>query len=184
MERVGKVLSQGPIWREYLLMIFVCTGTQVYQFNRLLKELDRLVATGKIHDEIFAQIGSSDYKPQFYSYKEFISSEEFEKMQDKATLIISHGGTGALIGASKKGKNIIAVPRLKSFDEHTDDHQLQVVGVLEKQGYIKAVYDIEDLWKTINEAVSNPIKKRYSRESNIIAIIDSFIENNGRLVKK
>ena len=98
-------------------MIFVCTGTQVYQFNRLLKELDKLVEDGQIKDEIFAQIGASDYKPQHYAYKEFLSSDEFKECQDKATLIISHGGTGALIGASKKGKNIIAVPRLAQFGE-------------------------------------------------------------------
>ena len=157
-------------------MIFVCTGTQVYQFNRLLKELDKLVEEGQIRDEIFAQIGASDYKPQHYEYKEFLSADEFKVYQDKADLIISHGGTGALIGASKKGKNIIAVPRLGKYGEHTDDHQLQVVGVLEKEGYVRAVYDIKNLGKVINEAKTAPIKKPYNRESHVMEIIDRFID--------
>jgi UDP-N-acetylglucosamine transferase subunit ALG13 len=159
-------------------MIFVCTGTQVYQFNRLLKELDKLVEDGQIKDEIFAQIGASDYKPQHYAYKEFLSSDEFKECQDKATLIISHGGTGALIGASKKGKNIIAVPRLAQFGEHTDDHQLQIVDVLKNEGYVRAVYDMKDLECCIKDAMENPISKKYERESNVICIIEEFIKEH------
>lgn len=156
-------------------MIFVCTGTQVYQFNRLLKALDELAAEGKIKDEIFAQIGASDYKPRHYAYKAFLSSDEFTAYQDRASLIISHGGTGALIGASKKGKNIIAVPRLGRFGEHTDDHQLQVVEVLEKEGYVRVVYDIKALGETIDEAIKAPICNPYNRESNVLSIIQDFI---------
>lgn len=159
-------------------MIFVCTGTQVYQFNRLLKELDRLVELGEIQDSVFAQIGASDYKPQNYKYSEFLSSEEFIDYQNKADLIISHGGTGALIGASKKGKNIVAVPRLSKFGEHTDDHQLQIVGVLEKEGYLRAVYDISNLADIINEATNDPIKKKYNKESYVLDIIINFINSN------
>jgi UDP-N-acetylglucosamine transferase subunit ALG13 len=159
-------------------MIFVCTGTQVYQFNRLLKELDKLVEDGQIKDESFAQIGASDYKPQHYAYKEFLSSDEFKECQDKATLIISHGGTGALIGASKKGKNIIAVPRLAQFGEHTDDHQLQIVDVLKNEGYVRAVYDMKDLECCIKDAMENPISKKYERESNVICIIEEFIKEH------
>ena len=159
-------------------MIFVCTGTQVYQFNRLIKELDRLVSEKKINDSIFAQIGASDYKPKHFDYKEFISSDEFNNFQEKASLIISHGGTGALIGASKRGKNIIAVPRLSKFGEHIDDHQLQIVNVLEKEGYIRSVLDIDKLEDTIAVALSNPITKKYCRESNILNILFEFIDNN------
>lgn len=156
-------------------MIFVCTGTQVYQFNRLLKELDRLVENGQINEEIFAQIGASDYEPRHYAFKKFISVDEFKECQDKATLIISHGGAGSLIGASKKGKNIIAVPRLAKYGEHTDDHQLQIIGILEKEGYVRVVYDMNDLGRTIAEAIESPIKKIYERESNTMSLIETFI---------
>lgn len=159
-------------------MIFVCTGTQVYQFDRLLKEIDELIAKGIILDEVFAQIGASKYQPKHFAYKEYLSAEEFQGYQDRADLIISHGGTGALIGASKKGKNIIAVPRLQKYNEHTDDHQLQVVTVLEKEGYVRAVYDIKDLGTVISDAFSRPIDKRYNRESFVLDILIQFIESN------
>lgn len=158
-------------------MIFVCLGTQIFQFDRLTKKLDELVEQGVVKNEIFAQIGAGEYLPKNYDYKKFIDKEEFELYQDKADLIISHGGTGALIGASKKGKNIIAVPRLAKFGEHVDDHQLQVVKVLEDEGYVRTVYDMEKLGGVILEALKNPIKKIYERESRVIDIITTYIEN-------
>ena len=51
-------------------MIFVTLGSQKFQFNRLLIEIDKLVDEGKITEEVFAQIGYSDYKPKNYKYKE------------------------------------------------------------------------------------------------------------------
>ena len=46
---------------------------------------------------------------------------------EKANIVITHGGTGAIIGAVKKGKKVIAVPRLAKYGEHVDDHQLQLI---------------------------------------------------------
>ena len=48
-------------------MIFITLGSQKFQFNRLLKEIDRLIETGVIKDEVFAQIGYSDYQPKHFS---------------------------------------------------------------------------------------------------------------------
>lgn len=109
-------------------MIFITLGSQKFQFNRLLKAVDELVAAGKIKDEVFAQIGYSDYKPMNYKYEQFLDREKFSQVMDKAEIVITHGGTGAIIGAVKKGKKVIAVPRLAKYGEHVDNHQLQLVG--------------------------------------------------------
>lgn len=159
-------------------MIFVCVGSREYQFNRLLIELDRLVKEGLIEEDIYAQIGKSTYEPQYFKYTDFLSSDEFEKYQKKAELIISHGGTGALIGALKKGKCVIAVPRLAKFGEHIDDHQIEVASVLESEGYLISVIDIKELQSVINQMMSNPLIKRYEKNSEAIDIIRSFIKNN------
>lgn len=157
-------------------MIFVCLGSQSFQFNRLLVEIDRLIENGLIHDYVFAQTGSSDYLPKNFDFKPFLSHDEFKELSDRAELIISHGGTGALINASKKGKNIIAVPRLSKYGEHVDDHQLQIVEALFSQGYIRRVLDISNLGQQINDALSNPIRKKYSNESHIVDILEKYIE--------
>ena len=117
------------VWEVFIevIMILVTLGSQKFQFDRLLQAIDRLVAEGRINEPVFAQIGYSDYLPQNYEYKKFLDREEFEKLQDNADIIVTHAGTGAIIGSVKKGKRVVAVPRLAKFGEHVDDHQLQIV---------------------------------------------------------
>lgn len=46
-------------------MIFVTVGTHEQQFNRLIKEVDRLKGEGFIQDDVFIQTGYSNpnYSP-------------------------------------------------------------------------------------------------------------------------
>lgn len=108
--------------------IFITLGSQKFQFNRLLKAVDELCEKGTVDaEDVFAQIGYSDYLPKNFSYKKFLDRDEFSNEMEKANIVITHGGTGAIIGAVKKGKKVIAVPRLAKYGEHVDDHQLQLI---------------------------------------------------------
>lgn len=156
-------------------MIFVSLGSREYQFNRLLKELDRLIEAGQLHEEIFAQIGGSDYEPKHYQWERFLDKERFSVLQQQADLIISHGGTGALIGALKIGKKLIAVPRLAKFGEHIDDHQTQISGVLAEQGYLLSVTEMDDLGDAVKKMQSATSPEPYQRESFIMPLIEDFL---------
>lgn len=157
-------------------MIFVSTGSRKFQFNRLLKALDEAIEQGYIEDAVFAQIAESTYIPQNYEYKRYLSPEEFSKYQDDAFLIISHAGTGALVGALKKGKQVIAVPRYAKYGEHSDDHQTQISAALAQGGYLREILNMADLGKTIQLAYENPIRKKYDKPSDIISIIEHYID--------
>ena len=87
-------------------MIFVTLGSQKFQFNRLLKEIDRLIEENEVNEEVFAQIGYSDYQPKNYHYKNFLDREEFNEIMSRCDKVITHGGTGAIVGAIKKGKKV------------------------------------------------------------------------------
>ena len=157
-------------------MIFVCIGSRDYQFNRLLKALDELVAEGRITDEIVAQTGSSEYEPKYYTWHRYLDQDVFKDYQQKADLIISHGGTGALIGALKLGKQVIAVPRLAQYGEHIDDHQTQVCGALAGEGYLRQVMDMQDLGDIIDLCKREPIIKKYDKPSNVLSMIETQLE--------
>lgn len=157
-------------------MIFVCIGSRDYQFDRLIKKIDDLVADGSIKEKVVAQIGASEYIPEHVEWHRFLDRDVFSKYQEEASLIISHGGTGALIGALKKGKQVIAVPRLAKYGEHIDDHQTQVSGVLDKMGYLRMVLDMETMGETIQKCQTDPITKKYDIPSNVISIIEKKIE--------
>lgn len=157
-------------------MIFVTLGSQKFQFNRLLKKLDEIVENGNIKDEIFAQIGYSDYKPKNYKYKDFIDREQFKDIMAKSDIVIAHGGTGAIITAVKQGKKVIAVPRLAKYGEHVDDHQIQLVTEFESSGIISAIYDLDKLEEellTIRDKQFRPYK---SNTDKIVESIEDFIK--------
>lgn len=156
-------------------MIFVTLGSQKFQFNRLLKELDRLVGTKKIEKEIFAQTGYSDYKPKNFKYKNFLEREEFVKYMEESDIVITHGGTGAIITAVKQGKKVIAIPRLAKYGEHVDDHQMQLIQEFEEAGLIKAVYDEKKLDRDLKTIDNIKFAEYKSNTENIIKDIINFI---------
>lgn len=157
-------------------MIFVTLGSQKFQFNRLLIEIDRLIMEGKITENVFAQTGYSDYKPKNYDYKEFLDRDEFFYAMRKCDKVITHGGTGAIIGAVKQDKKVIAVPRLKKFDEHVDDHQRQITEQFKELGFIIAINNIEDLQQSIEDLYENEFKKYISNTNAILESIINFVE--------
>ena len=110
---------------------------------------------------------------------DLIPSEELEKYQEQADLIITHGGVGSIVGSIKKGKKVIAVPRLHKYHEHVNDHQKQIVETYEKKGYIIGIQNVEELENAILRA-KDFIPKKYESENNgnekMLKIIEDFIE--------
>lgn len=158
-------------------MIFITLGSQKFQFNRLLKEIDNSVKLKKINMTIYAQVGYSDYEPQNYSYKKFLDRNEFAKRMDEAEIVITHGGTGAIMGAIKKGKKVIAVPRLSKYNEHVDDHQLQIVKEFVKKKLIVSVENIEEISSKISDIYETDFTLYESNTMNFITDIDDYINN-------
>ena len=150
-------------------MIFVTVGSQKFQFNRLLKKIDELI------EEVFAQIGVSNYKPQNYKYKEFVTQDEFNKYLDEARLIITHAGTGVIVNAIKKGKKVIGIPRLSKFGEHVDDHQIQLLNEFANMNLIETCIDEKELKEKIQQIDNKEFKKYDSNNENFIKDIKEYI---------
>lgn len=157
-------------------MIFVTLGSQKFQFDRLLKKIDELIEKGIITDEVFAQIGSSTYIPQKYKYTRFMDREEFSDYIERSSLVITHGGTGVIIGAVKKGKKVIAVPRLAKYGEHVDDHQLQLLHQFDELGIICSCFDLERLDECYHEVQNKEYKSYVSNTRVIMDSIEEFLE--------
>lgn len=154
-------------------MIFVTLGSQKFQFNRLLIEIDKLIEKNIIREEVFAQIGYSDYIPENFRYKKFLDREEFCNMMNLCDKVITHGGTGAIIGALKQNKKVISVARLAKYGEHVDNHQLQLMKQFDEMNLI---YSCEDC-NQLEEAVENIDKMNFNKyTSNTDIFIKSLIE--------
>ena len=163
-------------------MIFVTLGSQKFQFNRLLKAVDHLIEQGKLEDEVFAQIGYSDYRPQYYKFKQFFDRNGFEEMEENADIVITHGGTGAIVGAVKKGKKVIAVPRLSEYEEHVDNHQKQIIKQFSEMNLIYGVWDCNELEEALKNIKIHKFDSYKSCTQCYIESIEKYIkdESNSR----
>ena len=156
-------------------MIFITLGSQKFQFNRLLKKVDELIENGIIKDEVFAQIGYSDYRAVHFKYKEFLDRDEFASTIEKCDIVITHGGTGAIIGAVKSKKKVIAIPRLAKYMEHVDDHQLQIIEQFKEMNMIYGCKDCNEIEVAIEAVNKIPVKGYKSNTKTIIENIDAYI---------
>lgn len=148
-------------------MILVVLGTQDKEFTRLPIEIERLVEIGKITDKVIIQIGNTKFKTKLAEDKieiiKFNSPDEMKQLIRNADLLITHGGVATIIEGLNFGKKIIAVPRLKQYKEHVNNHQLQIIENFNDKGYIIGTNGIEDI-STALDKVNNFIPKEY--ESN------------------
>ena len=156
-------------------MIFISVGSQKFQFNRLLAEIDRLIENNTITDKVFAQIRNSDYKPRNYKYVDFVTQDDFNKLIEKSDIIITHGGTGVIINSIKKGKKVIAIPRLSKYKEHVDDHQIQLINEFKELNLIEAIHEVDELEKAIKKIKEKRYNKYISNTSKIVESIEKFL---------
>ncbi|MCR4303439.1 MAG: hypothetical protein NUV63_04310 [Gallionella sp.] len=103
-------------------MIFVTVGAQM-PFDRLVKTVDQW-ALEHGRDDVFAQIGQTDYRPLNIQWVPFLSTEEFKLRYEAAKVIVAHAGTGSIITALQLGKPILIMPRRADLRETRNDHQI------------------------------------------------------------
>jgi UDP-N-acetylglucosamine transferase subunit ALG13 len=136
------------------LKVFVSVGTHPQPFDRLLREIDRLVGDKKVKAQVFAQTGNCVYRPKSFPGSRLLGSDEFEKKIRWADVVVSHAGAGTIISALREKKPLVLVPRLQKFGEHTNDHQLDLARALAAEKKALAVFDLSELEKRISEAGS------------------------------
>lgn len=163
-------------------MIFVTVGSRNYPFNRLFEKLDELYENGVLSEEMFAQTGTSTYKPKHYAYKDFISQEEFQQKVNEAHIVVSHGASGSIMKALNAEKKVIAVTRLEKYGEHINDHQIQNNVAFGSNGYVLvADYELTDLgecFQKIYDGTDGLKPWENTDPMSIVNMIDEFIQEN------
>ena len=159
-------------------MILVLLGTQNNSFHRLLEEIEKNIQNGNIKEKVIVQAGFTKFESENMHIFDMIPQEKLDKLIDEADLVISHGGVGSMMSAIRKGKKVIAVPRLKKFGEHVNDHQLEIIGTFKKQGLIIGLNNVEELELALKEVQNIDVKPINKENNKIINIIDDYIQND------
>lgn len=159
-------------------MIFVTLGTQDKSFKRLLKRIDECIENKTIKERVIVQSGYTKYKSNNMDIIDFMDNDTFNKTIKECSILITHGGAGSILTGMKKNKKVIAIPRLAKYKEHTNDHQIQIVEELTKDGYILSCMNLNKLEEVIEKSNDFKPKKYQQNNKKIIDIIENYIEES------
>ena len=153
-------------------MIYVTVSGCSRPFIRLLEKMDEIA--GEIDENVIMQSGTDFISNNAYAQK-YLPRDEANKLIRKARLIVAHAGIGVIICALKFGTPIVIFPRLKKFNEHFDDHQLDICKILENRQGIRVVYELQHLKDAISFS-GRPVRERKGKQ-NIIKEIRHYLSS-------
>ena len=159
-------------------MILITLGTQDKSFKRLLEAVQTQIDNGVINERIVVQAGCTKFTSKDMEIFDLITYDKFDDLISKCDLLITHGGVGSIITGLKNNKKVIAAARLEKYKEHTNDHQLQIINNFSKSGYILALDDFSKLDEVIEKSKTFTPKKYESNTSNVIRIVEEYIDKN------
>lgn len=134
-------------------MILVTVGTEQYAFDRLMSWVAILMQNGLIQEEVIVQCGASKRLPPNVTAHKTIPVDRFMQLVQQARFVISHCGEGSLLMLEEIGTPYILVPRSVRFQEHVDDHQVELAIALESIG-VEIAWSPGDLVRFITTASS------------------------------
>jgi UDP-N-acetylglucosamine transferase subunit ALG13 len=124
------------------LKIFVTLGTiQGYRFDTLV---DALLATGLMGEDTTWQLGYTTRDDLPGRVVQDMDAASFDRALHEADVVVTHAGVGTILGLLEAGVYPVAVVRRASRNEHVDDHQAQIAGLMNDTRIGTAV-EIEDM---------------------------------------
>ena len=138
-------------------MVFVSVGTQKQQFLRIFNMVENSEVLKD--DEIVAQTGNTKFSSKKIKMIKSIDTSKFNEYIKKADFVICHGGVGTIFNALENNKRVLVVPRLGKYNEHINDHQLEVAGELEKEGYHVFMQSVPTSQKLSTEEIKDKFNK-------------------------
>jgi len=161
-------------------MIFVTVGSQL-AFDRLIKAVDEWAAENKAQ-EIYAQIGISNYQPKNFEFCQTMTPDQYIECLSKADFVVAHAGMGTIISALEFGKVLLLLPRLACNGEHRNDHQLATATRLSHFGNISVADNEAELLVAMSDLVrqGTSLEKKIQTEVSVdlIKAIKRFVNED------
>ena len=153
-------------------MIFVTLGTHELPFNRLLNELEKI----DIDTKVVIQCGNTDFKSNKYEVFKFLNHEEFDYYMKNSDIVICHGGVGSILQGLRYNKKIILAPRLAKYNEHNDDHQVEICNKFHKEQYAIIYNEGDNLKEIISKVKDLSLKKYKFDNSKLLNYISDYLD--------
>ncbi len=82
---------------------------------------------------------------------------------------------GTIAMAMKNHKPLLAMPRMKRYKEHVNDHQVATAKKFEELGHLLAAYSIDELPEKMEQLRSFPPKRRETQAELVAQRIVKFL---------
>ena len=158
-------------------MILILLGTFKKNFSRPLVAIEEAILAGKISEEVIVQAGHTSFKSDFLTIRTFIEIDELKELYKSASLIITHSGVGSILKGLKLNKAIIAIARLAKFNEHVDNHQLDILQEFSNRKYLFPWNEGDDFLQILEKARKFKYEPFISTQGQLVQFIDQYIEN-------
>lgn len=148
------------------MKVFVAVGTT--EFDGLVEAMDRLATD--LDAEIIIQIGHGEYEPKHCDF--FRLAPSLESYYDWADIVVAHGGFGTTMEVLHKGKRLISLSNPDRYDEHQSD----LLGTLDAEGYLMWCRRLEDLPHLLSQVDTMSLCPYQPPECRIHLVIAEFLE--------
>ncbi len=117
-------------------MILITVGTEKFPFNRLMRWVDLLLQHDLIgeEEEVVVQYGTCTILPGGARVYRLLKEQDFQDLVRRARLVIAHCGEGTVLLLDNMDTPFLLVPRSQRYQEHVDDHQLELAQALASIG--------------------------------------------------
>lgn len=160
-------------------MIFVTVGMHHQGFDRLIKAMDELA--GIAEEPVVMQIGSAKYEPVHAEWFRFAPQKQVDELCGAARVIVGHAGAGTILSAFHHNRPVVIVPRRFPYQEHVDDHQLDLAHALSSQN--KVILVDEPTAQALQEGIrrAEQLPQVHTSAGNLVRAIRNTLESSTSL---
>jgi UDP-N-acetylglucosamine transferase subunit ALG13 len=115
-------------------MIFVTVGTEKFPFDRLMAWFNVIQDAELLSEEIIVQYGSCTVLPAGARVYRIVRETQLFSLMSQARIVVAHCGEGTLLQLDSLQTPFILVPRSVHYQEHVDDHQVELARALVEVG--------------------------------------------------
>lgn len=158
-------------------LLFATVGA-ILPFDRLCQHVVSLKNRGLIPEEVILQTGRTEQSYPSIPGLTVVQELPFDEVQDilrRASIVVSHAGTGSLVTALSNGCRAVAIPRRVECNDSYDNHQVEIAENFTERGLIQMAEDEATLSAALDWARTSSARQVEMDHSELMAFLEEWL---------
>lgn len=160
-------------------LLLVTVGSDHHPFDRVITWVDRYLETTQRTGMRYVCQHGAARPPRVGEHVPFLEHQVLLDRLGEATVVVCHGGPGALLESLRSGVVPIAVPRERRFGEAVDDHQLAFCRFMAERGEVVLAETEDELHRALEWMLTDPsasVAPPLSYDTEQAAVLERFAD--------